>query len=132
MFVMHASRRSIVVISYEVLHVVLGVPLPPLALVIHRVLQAVPVFVIGGKMARGPFPRTPVLVQVLENVQVPICGWARARVCTPSKVVLSRPLQQSHTPQESSVFTYVVRSCTKKSNDSLVRQRQYFVVVQQF
>ena len=120
MFVMHASRRSIVVISYEVLHVVLGVPLPPLALVIHRVLQAVPVFVIGGKMARGPFPRTPVLVQVLENVQVPICGCARARVCTPSKVVLSRPLQQSYTTPGSSVLTYGVCNFTKKSNDSLV------------
>ena len=161
--------------SSEVLRVFLGVCLPPRGLVIHRVLQTVPVFVIGGGparvrlprapvlvqvlesgqvsilgcvVARGVAPRAPVLVQVLESEQVPTfgCGRARglvprapvlvqvlesgqvsingcatARVCTPiSKVVLSRPLQQSYTPPGSSVVAYVFRSFTKKSNDSLV------------
>ena len=90
-------------ISSEVLRVFLGVSLPLVALVIHRVLQAVPVFFLGGEIARGPFPRAPVLVQVLQNVQVPICGCAIARERAPSTVVLSRPLQQSYTPQGSSV-----------------------------
>jgi len=54
-------------ISSEVLRVSLGVFLPPRALVIHRVLQAVPVFVMGGAKARPRVPRAPVLVQVLES-----------------------------------------------------------------
>ena len=53
--------------SSEVLRVVLGVYLPIRALVMHRVLQAVPVFVIGGVKARVFVPRAPVLVQVLES-----------------------------------------------------------------
>jgi len=164
--------------------VFLGVFLPPRALVVHRVLQTIPVFVIGGGparvrlprapvllqvlkngqvsilgcvVARGVAPRAPVLVQVLESGQVPTfgCGRARglvprapvlvqvlesgqvpikncvvARVRTPIKVVLSRPLQQSYTPPASSVVAYGPRSFTKKSNDSLVGQRQSFVVVQ--
>ena len=57
-------------------------------------------------------------------------GCVRERVCTPSKVVLSRQLQQSYTPPGSSVAAYGARSCTKKSNDSFVGQRQSFVVVQ--
>ena len=118
-------------ISSEVLRVFLGVSLPLVALVIHRVLQAVPVFFLGGEIARGPFPRAPVLVQVLQNVQVPICGCAIARERAPSTVVLSRPLQQSYTTPGSSVLTYGVRNFTKKSNDSIVGQRQSFVVVQQ-
>ena len=150
------SYSSIVGISSEVLRVLLGVVLPLRALVIHRVLQAVPVFVIGGAKARvqsqgHPFsckylrtgkcpfglrkarvrvPRAPVLVQVLESGQVPLSGCISARECTPIKVVLSRPLQQSYTPPHSSVVAYAVRSFTKKSNDSLVGQRQSFVVVQ--
>ena len=133
-----------------------GVYPPPRALVIHRVLEAVPVFVTGGGPARVRVPRAPVLVQVLESGQVPItgCGKARpvvprapvlvqvlesgqvpmkgcavARVRTPITVVLSRPLQQPYTPPGSSVVAYVFRSFTKKSNDSLVGQRQSFVVV---
>ncbi len=111
----------------------LGVFLPVRALVVHRVLQAVPVFALGGPIARVPVPRALVLVQVLESGQVSTIGCVRARACTPSMVVvLSRPFQQSYTPQLSSVFTYYpVRSFTKKSNDSLVGQRQCFVVVQQ-
>jgi len=110
----------------------LGVYLPVRGLVIHRVLQAVPAFVIGGVIARVPVPRAPVLVQVLESGQVPIKGCVLARVCTPiSKVVHSRPLQQSYTPPTSSVVTYEPHSFTKKSNNSLVGQRQCFVVVQQ-
>jgi len=70
-------------------------------------------------------------VQVLENGQVSFIGCGRAREHTPNKVVLSRPLQQSQTPQLSSAVTYGPRSFTKKSNDSLVGQRQSFVVVQQ-
>ena len=58
-------------------------------------------------------------------------GCVKARGRTHSKVVLSRPLQQPYTPLGSRVFTYVFRSFTKKSNDSLVGQRQSFVVVQQ-
>ena len=125
----------------------LGVYLPLRALVIHRVLQTVPVFVMGGVTARDRVPRAPVLVQVPENDQVPKIGCfiARlrvprapvlvqvlesgqvplhccvgARVCTPSKVIHSCPLQQPYTPPGSSVFTYEFRSFTKKSNDSLV------------
>ena len=151
------SYSSIVGISSEVLRVLLGVFLPLRALVIHQVLQAVPAIVIGGVKARAVVPRAPVLVQVLENEQVPISGCVPARVrvprasvlvqvlesgqvpinscvsaraCTPNKtVVLSRPLQQSYTPPGSSVVTYVLRSFTKKSDDSLVGQRQSFVVV---
>ena len=54
-------------ISSEVLRVFLGVSLPLVALVIHRVLQAVPVFVLGGVKERQIVPRAPVLVQVLES-----------------------------------------------------------------
>ena len=43
----------------------LGVVIPPRALVIHRVLQAVPVFAMGGVTAREVVPRAPVLVQEL-------------------------------------------------------------------
>jgi hypothetical protein len=130
----------------------------PRAPVLVQVLENGQVSIIGCGRARGPVPRAPVLVQVLENGQVPICGcdracvrvprapvlvqvlesgqvsinsYGRARVCTPIKVVLSRPLQQSYTPPASSVFTYGARSVTKKSDDSLVGQRQCFVVVQQ-
>ena len=112
----------------------LGVYLPPRgvsrlrALVVHRVLQTVPVFVIGGVIARAGVPRAPVLVQVLESGQVPMKGCAVARVRTPITIVLSRPLQQPYTPPGSSVVAYVFRSFTKKSNDSLVGQRQCFVV----
>jgi len=134
---MHASRLSSGDISSEVLRVVLGVFLPPRALVVHQVLQAVPLFVIGGAKARVGVPRAPVLVQVLESGQVPKHGCAVARVRTPRRfvlsrpqVVLSRPLQQSYTPPESSEVAYVFRSFTKKSDDSLVGQRQSFVVVQ--
>ena len=63
------TRESIVVISSEVSRVSLGVFLPPRALVVHRVLQAVPAFVYGGVKARAVVPRAPVLVQVLKNVQ---------------------------------------------------------------
>ena len=52
-------------ISSEVLRVFLGVFLPHQALVVHQVLQAVPVFVKGGAIAREVVPRAPVLVQVL-------------------------------------------------------------------
>ena len=104
----------------EVLRVVLGVYLPPRALVVHRVLQTVPVFVPGGVHACVRVPRAPVLVQVLENEQLSIKGGVRARPCTPITVVLSRPLQQPYTPPESSVVAYVFRSFTKKSDDSLV------------
>ena len=117
--------------SSEVLRVVLGVCLPLRALVVHKVLQAVPAFAFGGPSARGNVPRAPVLVQVLESGQVSIKGCVMARLLTPIKFVLSLPLQQSYTPPASRVFTYVFRSFTKKSNDSLVGQRQSFVVVQQ-
>ena len=99
---------------------VLGVYLPPRALVVHRVLQTVPVFVPGGVHACVRVPRAPVLVQVLENEQLSIKGGVRARPCTPITVVLSRPLQQPYTPPASSVVAYVFRSFTKKSDDSLV------------
>ena len=83
--------------------------LPVRALVIHRVLQTVPVFVMGGPIARARVPRAPVLVQVLESGQVSVSGRARARVCTPiSMVVLSRPLQQTYTPPASSVVAYAL------------------------
>jgi len=59
-------------ISSEVLRVSLGVFLPPWALVVHRVLQAVPAFVSGCGRARVLVPRAPVLVQVLENGEVPV------------------------------------------------------------
>ena len=144
------SHSSVVGISSEMLRVLLGVHLPPRALVVHQVLQAVLAFVFfftGGGLARALVPRAPVLVQVLENGQVsiigcgrarvlvprapvlvqvlesgqvPIKGCGRARVCTPSKVVLSCPLQQPYTPPHSSVVAYVFRSFTKKSKDSLV------------
>ena len=109
-----------VVISSEVLSVFLGVYLPPRALVIHQVLQAVPAFAIGGQRARELVPRAPVLVQVLESGQSSMFGCVRARVSTPIKVVLSHPLQQPYTPTHSSEAAYVLRSFTKKSNDSLV------------
>ena len=63
--------------SSEVLRVPPGVSIPPLALVVHRVLQALPVFVIGGVVARVQVPRAPVLVQVLESGQVSMCGCGR-------------------------------------------------------
>ena len=88
-----------------------------------------PRFVVGG-VSTCSVPRAPVLVQVLESGQCPF-GCALARVCTPSTVVLSRPLQQPYTPPASSEVTYELRRFTKKSNDSLVGQRQSFVVVQQ-
>ena len=141
-------RREWSLYSSEMLRVFLGVSLPLRALVVHRVLQAVPAFVYGGVKARAVVPRAPVLVQVLKNVQVPIngcgsararaprapvlvqvlengqlsiCGCDRARARPPSKVVLSRPLQQPYTPPASSFVAYVFRSfVTKKSNDSLV------------
>jgi len=127
--------------------VFLGVFLPLRALVIHRVLQTVPAFVIGGVKACGLAPRAPVLVQVLESWQVSMkgCGRARvrvprapvlvqvleswqvsmkgcgrSRVYTPSKVVLPRPLQQSYTPPGSSVVTYLqtpVRRVRTKKSD---------------
>jgi len=125
------SYSSVVGISSEVFRVVLGVFLPLRGFVIHRVLQAVPVFVLDGAIARLRVPRVPALVQVLENGQVTIKGCvstkikdcARAHVFNPSTVVLlSRPLQQSNTPPGSSPVAYVcrVRSFTKKSNHSLV------------
>ena len=123
-------------ISSEVLRVPLGVPPPLRALVIHRVLQAVPVFVMGGVPARVAIPRAPVLVQVLENGQVSMCGCViarervprapvlvqvlesgqvstcgceTARACIPIiKVVLSPPLQQPYTPPGSCVVAYEV------------------------
>jgi len=107
--------------------VLLGVSLPPRALVIHRVPQTVPVFV----MARFQVPRAPVLVQVLESGQISTIGCTCARVRTPSTVVHSRPLQPSYTSPASSVVAYEFRSFTKKSDDSLVGKRQDFVVVQQ-
>jgi hypothetical protein len=67
------------VISSEVLRVLLGVCLPPRALVIHRVLQALPVFAMGGVPARVALPRAPVLVRVLESGQVSISGCESAR-----------------------------------------------------
>ena len=118
----------------EVIRVPLGVMLPERALVIHRVLQAVPVFFMGGVVARVSVPRAPVLVQVLESGQVTFCncvsarvlvprapvlvqvlesgqvsikGCVMARLLTPIKFVLSLPLQQSYTPPASRVFTYV-------------------------
>ena len=117
--------------SSEVLRVVLRVCLPPRALVVHQVLQAVPVFLIGGVLARHVATRAPVLVQVLESGQLSINSCLIARVCTPSTVVLSRPLQQPYTPPGSSVVTYVFLNFTKKSDDSLVGQRHCFIVVQQ-
>ena len=104
----------------EVLRVYLGVVLPPRGLVIHRVLQALPVFVFGGVLARVAVPRAPVLVQVLESGQVSIIGCVVAHARIPSTVVLSRPLQQPYTPLHSSAAAYEPRSFTKKSNDSLV------------
>ena len=94
-------------ISSEVLRVLLGEVLPLRALVIHRVLQAVPVFALGGVPARVLVPTAPVLTQVLESGQVPILGCGMARACTPSTVVLSRPLQHPYTSPQSSVVTYV-------------------------
>ena len=61
-----------------------GVFLPLRALVIHRVLQAVPVFVMGGVIARVRVPRAPVLVQVLESGQVSIIGCVKS-TCVYSK-----------------------------------------------
>ena len=115
-------------ISSEVLRVSLGVFLPPWALVVHRVLQAVPAVCKrlrkstctcpkgtrsrastgerGGarlrlRSARGRVPRAPVLVQVLESGQVSIFGCVTARERTPSKVVLSRPTSAVlHSPGE--------------------------------
>ena len=121
------SYSSIVGISSEVLCVQLGVYLPLIALVVHRVLQAVPAFFIGGVPARVVVPRAPVLVQVLESGQFSIIGCVRARVCIPIKVVLSRPLQQPYTPPHSSVVAYVFRSFTKKSKDSLGTALDSFV-----
>ena len=114
------SSEALRVVRGVYLRVVLGVFLPLWALVIHRVLQAVPVFVMGGVHACVRVPRAPVLVQVLENEQLSIKGCVSARLHFPSTVVLSRPLQQSYTPPESSVVTYVLRRVTKKSNDSLL------------
>ena len=81
-------------ISSEVLRVALGIFLPLRALVVHRVLQTVPAFVLGGVIARALTPRAPVLVQVLESGQVSIkgCVKARARVPSSSTFVFSRPL----------------------------------------
>jgi len=97
-FVIYASRLSSVDISSEVLRVFLGVFLPPLALVIHRVLQTVPVFVTGGVVARPPVPRAPVLVQVLESGQVPIHGCVIARVPVPRAPVLVQVLESWQVP----------------------------------
>ena len=131
--------------SAEVFRVSVGVFLPHFAFVVHRVLQAVPVFFLGGGRARKQVPRAPVLVQVLESGQVPMKGCVLTLGCTiekvmtnwvltgrtPSTVVFLRPLQQSYTPPHSSEVAHGVRSFTKKSNDSFVGQRQSFVVVQQ-
>ena len=85
----------------EVLRVFLGVYLPLRALVIHRVLQTVPVFAMGGVKARVRVPRAPVLVQVLESGQVPIRGCPRARVCTPNKVVFGALVQGDDIRQDA-------------------------------
>ena len=89
---MITGRRLIVGISSEVLRVLLGVFLPPRWLVVHQVLQAVPVFEMGGGPARVPVPRAPVLVQVLENVQVSIKGCVKARFAVPRAPVLVQVL----------------------------------------
>ena len=66
---MRRSYSSVVGISSEVIRVRLGVMLPVRALVIHRVLQAVPVYVparvVEGVPARAVVPRAPILAQVL-------------------------------------------------------------------
>ena len=146
-YVARILGRGHFICEVALLRVILGVFLPPRARVVHRVLEAVPVFVLGGVVARVQVPRAPVLVQVLESGQVPITGCLSARVrvprapvlvqvlesgqssikgcvlareLTPIKVVFSRPLQQPYTPPASSEVTYVLRSFTKKSDDSLV------------
>ena len=81
--------------SSEVLRVVLGKVIPLRALVIHGVLQAVPVFVMGGAIERAPVPRAPILVQVLESGQVPISGCVSARVRVPRAPVLVQVLELS-------------------------------------
>ena len=68
------------------------------ALVIHRVLQAVPAFCIGGVPARVLVPRAPVLVQVLENGQVPLCGCVTARARGPRAPVLVQVLENGQVP----------------------------------
>ena len=117
--------------SSEVLRVVLGVFLPLRALVIHRVLQAVPVFRMGGVQHVSCLQGHPFSCKYWRAGKLSIMGCLRAHVFTPSTVVLSRPLQQPYTPPGSSEVTYELRSFTKKSDDSLVGQRQSFVVVQQ-
>ena len=82
----------------EVLRVLLGVFLPPRALVVHRVLEAVPAFVLGGVVARVPVPRAPVLVQVLESGQVPTIGCAVARGRVPRAPVLVQVLESGQVP----------------------------------
>ena len=81
-----------VVISSQVIRVPLGIFLPHIALVVHHVLQAVPMFVMGSERARAVVPRAPVLVQVLESGQVSANDCVIARAFMPSTVVLSRPL----------------------------------------
>ena len=90
---MHASRLSSGDISSEVFHVFLGEYLPLRGLVIHQVLQAVPVFVTGGGPARAGVPRAPVLVQVLESGQVSGSGCVRARAHIPRASVLVQVLE---------------------------------------
>ena len=62
---MRRSYSSVVGISSEVIRVRLGVMLPVRALVIHRVLQAVPASEYGGVRARVVVPRAPILAQIL-------------------------------------------------------------------
>ena len=73
------SYSSIVGISSEVLRVLLGVVLPLRALVIHRVLQAVPVFVIGGVTARVQSQGHPFSCKYLRAGKCPH-GLRKARV----------------------------------------------------
>ena len=70
--VFRVLRERVVLLHIAPFGVLLRVVLPPRALVVHRVLQAVPVFVIGGGPARVRVPRAPVLVEVLESGQVPM------------------------------------------------------------
>ena len=65
----------------------------PITPVLVRVLQHLQMSIPGGKRARRLVPRTPVLVRVLQTLQVSILGGTLARLLVPRTPVLVRVLQ---------------------------------------
>ena len=67
-------------------------PLVPRTPVLVRVLQTLQMSILGGILARLLVPITPLLVRVLQTLQISILGGKRARPLVPRRLVLVREL----------------------------------------